>query len=335
MEAATGMKIRIQPLDIIAAQARIIKKGEALCVPGSIAMVEKMQTGPEFASKEGGPWNVRIFWSLGVTSLPFWVRGDSNIKTTADIKPGIKWGAVKAEPPYMETFYAFFAWCGLDVKDTMAVPFATWPEAINAINTRKVDVVYGGLSIPALIEANAGVSGGLRPLEMNPQKDPEAADRFWAVKPTMGFAPVPGGPIKQALGVWGPAVLTVYAARAEADSELIYHMVQWLGENYDIYKDKHDYCRMMSVQSVSNILPSCFFPWHDGAIKYLKEKKIWSAANDARQKKNTALVERYVKAYDMAIAEADKKGIKVDPTNKEWLDLWGGFKKDLPKFGLK
>ncbi len=63
-------------------------------------------------------------------------------------------------------------------------------------------------------------------------------------------------------------------------------------------------------------------PVHDGAIRFAKEKGLWTAAHDARQKYNLWLLEQYKKAYKAAIDEADKKGIKVDPQNKQWLDLW-------------
>ncbi|MBW1802242.1 MAG: hypothetical protein JRJ85_16115, partial [Deltaproteobacteria bacterium] len=64
-------------------------------------------------------------------------------------------------------------------------------------------------------------------------------------------------------------------------------------------------------------------------------KGKWSAADDAWNDKNKAVIKKLVKAHQDAVAAADKKKIKVAPKNKEWLDLWASYKKDLRLIGTK
>ena len=89
----------------------------------------------------------------------------------------------------------------------------------------------------------------------------------------------------------------------------------------------------MSIEFLRKQLDETFLPVHEGQIKYLKELGIWTAADDARQEYNVNLIDRYIKAYDEAIAMADEKTMKVAPDNEEWVELWGNYKKSigLPK----
>ena len=76
---------------------------------------------------------------------------------------------------------------------------------------------------------------------------------------------------------------------------------------------------------------SSFIPLHRATINYLKEKGMWTAADDKRQAYNKNLFNRYIKAFDAAVAEADSKKIKAMPKNDEWLNIWAEHKKDIPR----
>jgi hypothetical protein len=72
-----------------------------------------------------------------------------------------------------------------------------------------------------------------------------------------------------------------------------------------------------------------FVPLHDGTVKYLKEKGLWTDAHEKRRQQQIELIDQYIEAYQTAIDTADEKGINVDPTNEEWLELWTNYKKEL------
>jgi len=79
-----------------------------------------------------------------------------------------------------------------------------------------------------------------------------------------------------------------------------------------------------------------FVPLHDGAVKYLEEKGLWTADHEKRRQQNIALLDRYLAAYQEALYLADSSKIKVDPANEVWLELWEKYKRELglPKFRL-
>ena len=65
-------------------------------------------------------------------------------------------------------------------------------------------------------------------------------------------------------------------------------------------------------------------PYHDGAIRYFKEKGVWK---DEHQKHNDALVRRQdvlQKAWDRAIGEASEKKIPLKEFSKHWMQVRAG-----------
>ena len=58
---------------------------------------------------------------------------------------------------------------------------------------------------------------------------------------------------------------------------------------------------------------------------------MWTAAADKIQAYNKNLYNRYIKAFDAAVAEAESKKIKVMPKNDAWLKIWAEHKKDIPE----
>jgi len=115
----------------------------------------------------------------------------------------------------------------------------------------------------------------------------------------------------------------------ETDPEMVYHYAKWLDENYDVYKDNHAWNKYMSIDILMQMVETSFIPVHDGLIKYLKEKGLWTAAHDARQEQNIELVTRYVDAFQEAIEMADDQGVIVDPSNEEWAELWYNYRDSL------
>jgi hypothetical protein len=77
------------------------------------------------------------------------------------------------------------------------------------------------------------------------------------------------------------------------------------------------------------VLEQQFVPAHDGLIKYLKEKGLWTAAHDTRQAYNVELLTRYTDAHKKAIDLADEQGIMVNSENEEWVELWENYKNQL------
>ena len=69
-------------------------------------------------------------------------------------------------------------------------------------------------------------------------------------------------------------------------------------------------------------------PLHEGAIRYLKEKGIWTDEHQARQDALVKLATDRVALWQSTIAEADAQGIEVSPESEDFKVLWEKAKAD-------
>ena len=168
---------------------------------------------------------------------------------------------------------------------------------------------------------------------LNPKEDPEGAERWWAAQPETSFGQSQIG-VPTSIGVWMTTTISRYGTPASTDPELIYHLVKWLDENFDKYKDAHTLCVFMTLDILMELAETDYMPLHDGTVKYLEEKGLWTEAHEKRRQEQIELITRYIEAYSTAIEMADDMGIRIDPYGEEWLEFWENYKEELglPKF---
>ena len=106
-------------------------------------------------------------------------------------------------------------------------------------------------------------------------------------------------------------VLTV---RADMDEDAVYNYIKALDETYGMYKDATAAMHRWDLEEAGT--PAIDVPFHEGAIRYLKEAGIWTeehqAWNDQRTKRLNALLD----AWPEALAEAEGK------SDEEFAEIW-------------
>ena len=331
LEKSTGARVRVVSEEIGSLRLRYVKDGRFdMCTEGDAGAVLTLEGRGEHATRRGGPFPMRLFWNCMASSNGLMVRGDSPIKTMRDLRPGVKI-AVHPGGIIRQSVRAYAAWAGLMEKDINFLEVGSIMSAMRAVMDGKADCCPGAADAPWSFELEA-TPHGIRWLEVDPKKEPEAAARYWEVMPTNVFGMAAPTACRSAQGIVLEKVYQLYFVNASADPELIYNLAKWLDKNFDAYKRAHPAAGGMRFDAFRDRLDTAFIPVHRGVIKYLKEKGAWSANDDKRQAYNVKLVNRYVKAYKDAIAAAEAKGIKVDPMNKSWMALWADHKKDIPAF---
>ena len=336
LEEQTGMKVRVIPSDNYAERSRAHKAGQSVFSINTITEVFAQMEGNEtHATREGGPYETRVFWSNARVPFGFIVTKDSDIKTIYDLKKRKpKIALFSPSPTSVLQVKALLAMIELDEKDVTFIPVTTWGSSTKSVPEGKADVAFASPIAAVSHEAEASAKG-IRWLEL-PKDDKEGLARYSKVLQGISFSPCSKG-VKSAHGVHMVANISYYHALASTDPELIYQVAKWLGENHSKYKDKHPDSGDMNIEIQRENLDLArrmnYLPFHDGTIRYLKEKGKWHQADTTWNEKNKDLLARYVKAYKGAIAAADEKNIKIAPDNKDWVALWESFKKDFPFFG--
>jgi len=333
-EGDTGVKWRPSAEASGGTVARWLKAGEidfwitALTVPPLC-----LEGNRGYNTREGGPFPLRVAWLSDFALGCKVVRGDSDIKTVYDIKPGAKYGVYAGSPFHVLMYKAYCAYLDMTEEELIRVDFGDDKSACRAVVDGKVDMA-SLTTTSAIAYEIAANPHGIRILEY-PEENIEGEKRHNAVLPVGMFGTVDFG-VKEGQGVRAIINPWSYNTLSDTDAELVYRLAKWLHQNFDAYKDLGESCPRISIENFRDALDLTPLPVHEGTIRYLKEVGMWTAADDARQKYNVSLVTRYTEAYETAIAKADKEGISVNPKNKDWTELWSNYKKEigLPRFRI-
>jgi len=246
------------------------------------------------------------------------------------MKPGTRfiWAAHLGPPE--ESQLGLCAWAQVDPEDIVWVPAASKAAGPRLLMDGKGDVMLVENTVRAEWYEAEAAPRGLSWLDLDATADPEGAARYLAVKPDTVFAVITDG-CPTSLGHYGMTTMGPLLVMADKDPELIYHLAKWLDEKHDLYKDNHPVCMGMTIDNIMTLAESYYIPYHEGTVRYLKELGRWTPEAEARQKYNIDLIDSYIEAWDAALLEADKKGIEVNPKNKEWIELWYSHRDQLPR----
>ena len=337
LEEGTGMKVRLLPEESTSAKWANVKSGRFDMIQDTMGYIAGwMMEGKEgFQTQQGGPFKARLFWVNQDYCFVIFTRGDSQLKSIYDIpKMGkscriIHWTV----PAGIDIIKALLAWVNLTVNDVTLVETGSYVASTKMIAEGKGDIsVFGVPPSSVFMEAFANPDK-LRVLPFDPDKNPEGAKKFRQYLAAYGFPKVVGGPQEfQGMTGWGSP--GGFVCRAEMDTELVYNMAKWTVDNFDKIKDLHPFIKAyQGLESNLKFFSEQYFPLHDGVVKYLKEKGVWSEAFEKRQQYNLKVFNGYSEGYKKTLAAAQSKNIPIDPGNAQWVDLWENYKKEnkLPR----
>jgi len=335
LDADTPMQIRVVPEADQNKSMHLVSTGEMFLGQASkSALRNYLEAIEDCARKEWGPFQVRIVWLHSLANSGFYVRGDSPIQTIYDLGPGTRFSVWNLKTSTLNPTRSLLAWLELDEEDIEFVDAGTFEGAQRAITEGRADVAFCFPTSQSVYEQSAAPHG-IRFLDLNSEADPEGAKRWQARNPMYTFAPMGSG-VKEAIGAWGTVGYIFDVTSVNSDPDLVYNMAKWLDENYDRYKDAHASNEFMTLELLMDSLETTYIPVHEGLIRYLEEKGLWTEAHAGRQAENIALIDRYIAAYDAAIAEAEAKGMEISPTDTDWVVFWETYKVEngIPRLGM-
>jgi TRAP transporter TAXI family solute receptor len=260
----------------------------------------------EFGAREWGPQAVRsLILNNSDALLTIVTAKDANIVTAADFK-GKRVAWVVGAPSLNQNITALLAFAGLTWNDVKKVEFGGFGQAMDAIIANQVDAAFSS-TISGNAYKIASSPRGIR-YPVFAHADKEAWARVNKIAPF--FVPAFGtegadlSPEKKAEAATYP--YPVLMTMAATDTDLVYNMTKAMVELYNDYKDGApgnlgwDIKRQIFAWAI---------PMHEGAIRYYKERGLWTAEH---QKHNDAMIKRQDllalawKAY-LPTAPADEK----------------------------
>lgn len=327
--AQTGARVAVLPAPNGYARAEWLDTGE-----GDVALVQaneyfdQMEAVEGYLTPEGGPTDTRVAMMNLITPWGYMVRADGDIKSFMDVKEGTRISLTKSSSFLTGGMEALLDYRGLSLDDMNVVEVGNYGANTKIVTEGRADVTFTSPLSGTSYEAEASASGiAWLPLPKQ-EDDPEAFARY-RMK-AVGYVPtVTESGTKSSVGVYMDHAFQTNHVRADADPEFVYQLVKWLDEHYDDFKDDFQHAHMMSIGSLKKFLDAgALQPLHDGTIRYLKEKGIWTDKYQERQDALVKLATDRVALWQEAMEEGKAKGMRISPEDEGFRSLWEQKKKD-------
>ncbi|MCA8926965.1 MAG: TAXI family TRAP transporter solute-binding subunit [Alphaproteobacteria bacterium] len=285
----------------------------------------------DFADEQWGPQDIRIV--LGKpTSNAIAVAGDAGIKTVYDLK-GKRLGYVKGNPSVNVKQDAYLAFAGLTRADVDVVWFGSYSALKTAVLANQIDG-FSSVTTSANMREIEASPRGLWYAEV-PADDKEGWKKLTDV---IDFAKPMVETQGAGLSKEHPAnilqlrypMVTVYPKDVSADDA--YNFIKAADMAFDDYKNTTATGEFWAVDKAGP--PPYDAPAHEGTIRYLKEKGIWTDEHQAWQDARLARLNKYLELWGDAQGEflswreaEAAKGNKVNAKDA-WPEYWEKYRAD-------
>ena len=226
---------------------------------------------------KGGNPNLRILMAGPRMSTGFMVRADSDIKTMQDLKGKRVGLGYLALPAAYASLLADVYNAGLSVDDFVEVLVTGPVGGVKALMAGRLDATNAAIGMGIGAEAHAKIGIRFLPGSL----DPEDVKRAQEVFPGGTYVVRPAGPpgMDKPKPMWTYPILTVTSVHLP--DAIAYEMLRVLEENYKEAQPLHPAIKGWEPKLM--VMKNITVPYHDGAIKFYKEKGLWSAEMDTVQ----------------------------------------------------
>lgn len=225
--------------------------------------------------------NTRILAVGGSLKLGFYVAKNSEIQTVVDLKGKRIPTDFPGAPIVKLSSTAGLATAGLTYNDITKVPVSDLNAGAQAFLEGRTDAGWHTAGAPAVEEANAR-KGGIRFISV--VSTPEAARRMGEIYPgsfpSMLKAGSATGVVKDTTFLTSDIYLVAAKTLSE---EAAYEILKVIWENNHELGPAHPALREWTRDRMASDKP--FIPYHPGAVKFFKQKGVWTKEMDSLQAK--------------------------------------------------
>lgn len=279
IQKKTGMSVSVQPLggaDAII-NALLDKKAE-LGTPNATGSVNAFYGRGQFAGLSKAP--IRLVMQYMDSPRYLLVRASSGIKTLADLRGKTIIGKRRAVADIEIATNAYLQIAGVPKDQVKVVEATDVSESLNALRMGSVDAVLMVQS-----PKGPGVQELSQAIDVRVLGIPK--DKIQEMKTLLGpgFRTVtyPPGTVKgQDEPLISLATPMILVARADVSSDVVYNVIKTIVDNYADVKLIHAEAEGWTAENTLNDPP---IPFHDGAVKFFKERNLWTKELEAWQNK--------------------------------------------------
>jgi TRAP transporter TAXI family solute receptor len=277
-----GSDVRVLPAGNDVARLTPLKTGRAQASAMGIGTYFAQEGVFEFAVKEWGPQPLRLLLSsTDCNAISLGVAKDTGVKEVKDLK-GKRIGIVVGSPALNQNAFAVLAFGGLTRNDVKLVEFSSYGAMWKGILNNETDAAIASTISGQSKEAETSPRGLVYP--PTPWADKEGWARLNKIGPyylphkaTCGVGLSPQNPVELPSYAY-----PIFMAYAEQPADLVYGLTKSMIVNYEAYKDGAPGAAGLDVKRQNF---SWVIPYHEGAVRALKEAGVWQPAHEAHNQK--------------------------------------------------
>ncbi|SOH94366.1 TRAP transporter solute receptor, TAXI family [Monaibacterium marinum] len=307
-----GTRVRIQPSGSGIGRLQPLLQGRA---DYAFLATEAFFLGEgayDFSTPEWGPHQLRAIAGrpAGITLI---AAGDAGINTVEDAR-GKRIAFVAGNPSVNVKCEAILAFGGLTLDDVEVVMFPTYGSAMSSMTRNESDATCTTPTTSQLYEL-AESPRGIQYAPLHADND-AGWEQLLEVLPIMSpseedvAAGVPEGEITL-MAAYRYPVITTTDEKSEDD---VYAFIKALDETYDLYKDGTAAMHRWSLDLSGR--PAIDVPFHEGAIRYLREIGVWTEEDDAWNERRLARMNALTDAWASFHAE------NADMAEEDFSEAW-------------
>ena len=307
-----GTRVRIQPSGSGIGRLQPLLQGRADYAFLATEAFFLAEGAYDFAIPDWGPVQLRAVAGrpAGITLI---AAGDAGIETVEDAR-GKRIAFVAGNPSVNVKCEAILAFGGLTLDDVEVITFPTYSAAMSSMTENEADATCTTPTTSQLYELAESPRGiAYAPLEPDNQAGWEG---LLKVLPIMSpsdedvAAGLAEGEVAKMAAYRYPVITTT----ADKSADEVYAFIKALDETYDMYKDGTATMTRWALDQSGK--PAIDVPFHEGAVRYLREIGVWTDEDDAWNERRTARLDALVEAWDGFKAENEGLG------EEEFAEAW-------------
>jgi uncharacterized protein len=307
-----GTRIRIQPSGSSIGRLQPVVAGQADYGFLATETFFSAEGTYDFADRRWGPQDLRALAGRPASfGMP--TAADAGIESIADAA-GKRVAFVAGNPSVNVKCDAILAFAGLTRDDVEAIMFPTYGAAMSSLAQGQADATCTTTTPSQLYELEESPRG-IHWVDV-PADDEEGWARVEEIAPF--FAPYTET-VGAGLSEENSADMLAYrypvlVTMADTSADEVYAMTKALDETFGLYKDATAVMPRWELSDAGT--PPIDAPFHEGAIRYLKEKGIWTEEHEAWNQKRLERLNAILAAWDEAMAEGEGM------SDEEFATLW-------------